>query len=83
MPSATLQPAQLLHYLPTYRVLICKECRYAIQPSAISRHLKDIHHIYRTDRQAIMEYALKLDLADPGNVIPPEPHEAPVPFIPT
>ena len=29
-----------------------------------------------------MEYALKLDLANPGDVIPPEPHEAPVPFIP-
>jgi hypothetical protein len=83
MPSATLLPSQLLHYLPSHRVLICKECRYAIQPAAISRHLKTIHHIYRTDRQAIMEYVLTLDLADPGDVVPPEPHEAPVPFIPT
>jgi hypothetical protein len=83
MPLATLQPTQLLHYLPTFRVLICKECRYAIQPSAISRHLKDIHHIYREDRQAALRYTLTLALADPGDVIPPEPHESPVPFIPT
>jgi hypothetical protein len=84
MPVATLiQPSQLLHYLPTYRVLICKECRYAIQPSAISRHLKDIHRIYRGDRQAFIQYTLALDLAEPGDVIPPEPHDGPVPFLPT
>jgi hypothetical protein len=85
MPTASSRPfrSQLLHYLPAYRVLICKECRYAIQPSGISRHLKELHHIYRSDRQELMEYVQSLDLADPGDVVLPEPHEAPVPFLPT
>jgi hypothetical protein len=83
MPPATLRPSQLLHYLSTHRVLICKECRYAIQPSAISRHLKELHRIYRSDRQEFMEYAQSLDLVDPGDIFLPEPHEAPVPFLPT
>lgn len=85
MPTATSPPSrsQLLHYLPAHRVLICKECRYAIQPSAISRHLKELHHIYRSDRQEYMEYVQALDLADPGDIVLPEPHEAPVPFLPT
>lgn len=85
MPSATARPSpsQLLHHLPLHRVLICKECRYAIQPSAISRHLKDLHRIYRSDRQELIEYAKELHLADPGEVILPPPDEAPVPLLPT
>lgn len=78
-----LQPSELLHYLPAYRVLICKECHYAIQPSAISGHLKDLHHIYRSHRRTFMEYVLRLDLANPEDVVLPEPHESPVPFLPT
>jgi hypothetical protein len=81
IPSTTPQPSQLLHYLLPHRVLICKECRYAIQPSAISRHLKELHRIYRSNRKEFMEYAQSLDLADPGDVVLPEPNEAPVPFL--
>ena len=85
MPSATSRPApsELLQYLPAYKVLICKECRYAIQPSAISRHLKDLHHIYRSDRSELIEYTKGLQLDPPADVILPPPHEAPVPFLPT
>lgn len=84
MPLATSRPApsELLHYIPAHQVLICKECRYAIQPSAISRHLKDLHHIYRSDRQELVEYAKGLQLADPADVVLPPPHEAPVPLLP-
>ncbi|KAI3573691.1 hypothetical protein IWW34DRAFT_754328 [Fusarium oxysporum f. sp. albedinis] len=77
-----LRQSQLLFYHSKYRVLLCKECRYAIQPSAISRHLKELHRIYRSDRQGLMEYAQSLDLADPAHVVLPKPHEAPVPFLP-
>jgi len=85
MASATSRPApsELLQYLPAHKVLICKECRYAIQPSAISRHLKDLHHIYRSDRSELIEYTKGLQLAQPADVVLPPPHEAPVPFIPT
>ncbi|PMD12379.1 hypothetical protein NA56DRAFT_652540 [Hyaloscypha hepaticicola] len=83
MPPAALSPSDLLHYIPAHRVLICKECRYAIQPSAISRHLKDLHKIYRSDRSELLEYTKKLDLADPADVVLPLPNEAPVPLLPT
>lgn len=83
MTSPTVHPQQLLHYVATNRVLICTECRYAIQPSAISRHLKELHHVYRSNRQELMRYAQSLDLANPGDVILPEPDEAPIPFLPT
>jgi len=83
MPQAALSPSDLLHYIPAHRVLICKECRYAIQPSAISRHLKDLHKIYRSDRSELLEYTKKLDLADPADVVLPPPNEAPVPLLPT
>jgi hypothetical protein len=82
MPSTTPRPSQLLYYLLPHRVLICKECRYAIQPSAISRHLKELHRIYRSHRQEFMEYTQNLDLADPRDAVLPEPHEAPVPVLP-
>lgn len=83
MPTAPLEPTQLLHYLPQHRVLICTGCRYAIQPSAISRHLKEIHRIYRSNRREFMNYAEELDLADPKNVTLPGPNEDPLPFLPT
>jgi hypothetical protein len=82
MPEAALSPTDLLHYIPAHRVLVCKECRYAIQPSAISRHLKDLHKIFRSDRSHLVEYTKKLDLADPADVVLPPPHEAPVPLLP-
>jgi hypothetical protein len=81
MPSVPLQPTELLHYLPQYRVLICKECRYAIQPSAVSRHLKELHHIYRSNRHAFMKYTDGLDLAHPKDVTLPGPSEDPVPYL--
>ncbi|KAL3420152.1 hypothetical protein PVAG01_08651 [Phlyctema vagabunda] len=77
-----LPPHELLHYLPTHRVLVCKLCQYAIQPAAIPRHLKDLHHIYRSSRRPFVEYASNFDLADPQDVILPRPHELPVPLLP-
>jgi hypothetical protein len=83
MSLTTTQPTELLHYVSPHRVLICKECRYAIQPSAISRHLKELHKIYRAKRQEFIQYALSLDLPDPKDVVLPEPDEPPVPFLTT
>lgn len=82
LPSITAWE-NLLHYMPQHKVLICKECRYAIQPSAISRHLKDLHHIYRSERKELLEYAKGLPLADPREVILPLPHEPLINLLPT
>ncbi|KAH9222172.1 hypothetical protein DL95DRAFT_286434 [Leptodontidium sp. 2 PMI_412] len=62
-------PSQLLHYLPGHKALICSTCHYAIQPTAISRHLKDIHQIHRARRRPFMSYVSTLDLAPPEQVI--------------
>ncbi|KAI2958107.1 hypothetical protein CBS147323_8713 [Aspergillus niger] len=76
------EPTELLHYIPQHRVLICKECQYAIQPSAIPRHLKEMHKIYRSHRQRYIDYTDQLDLAKPDHVILPEANEGPIPFLP-
>jgi hypothetical protein len=75
MASVPLRPTQLLHYHPQHRVLIYKECRYAIQPSAISRQLKELYRIYRSNRHEFMKYTNDLDLADPKDVTLPGPNE--------
>jgi hypothetical protein len=81
MATLPLEPRHLLHYLPEHRVLVCRECQYAIQPSAISRHLKDLHRIYRSKRQEFMNYANGFDLADPKDVSLPKPKGEPVPGL--
>lgn len=81
MASVPLEPGHLLHYLPEHRVLVCRECQYAIQPSAISRHLKELHRIYRSKRQEFMKYANGFDLADPKDVALPKPNGNPVPGL--
>ncbi|KAG4430951.1 hypothetical protein IFR05_013559 [Cadophora sp. M221] len=62
-------PSQLLQYLPDHKALICSKCHYAIQPTAISRHLKDIHQIHRARRRPFMSYVSSLDLATPEQAI--------------
>ncbi|KAF7136679.1 hypothetical protein CNMCM5793_005957 [Aspergillus hiratsukae] len=75
-------PSQLLHYLPTYQVLICLRCRYAIQPGAVARHLKEIHHVHRSARKAFVDYASKFELTQPDDVVLPVEAQFPVPLLP-
>lgn len=67
MSFAKLHPRDLLDYNATYRILICRECQYAIQKSAISSHLLR-HKIYREERQALLSFANGLDLFEPEQV---------------
>lgn len=75
-------PEDLLHYLPKYQVILCATCLYAIQPTAIARHLKEIHHIHRSHRRPFMAYVSGLDLADHEKVISIIPEVFPVPLLP-
>lgn len=75
-------PAELLNYLPAYGVVICTTCKYAIQPSAIARHLKDIHHIHRSHKRPFLEYVSKLDLKPPETVISTRITEFPILGLP-
>jgi hypothetical protein len=67
-PPVDIKPFELLRYLPTYRVVVCGTCQYAVQPKAIARHLKDIHHIHRGRRRPFMKYVseLRLDEVEEG-----------------
>ena len=79
---ADSQPQDLLEYISQYRILICTECRYAIQPAAISRHLKELHHIYRHDRKQLLDSIVNLELADPVDVGMPPVDSLPVKSLP-
>lgn len=81
-PGVDPLPSQLLHYLAAYKVLVCTECLYAIQPNAITRHLKDIHDIKRSRRRPYMQYASDFELAPQELVVDLTPLEFPVPMLP-
>lgn len=80
--SPTPPPEELLQYLSHYRVVVCTTCKYAIQPKAIARHLKEIHRIKLSDRQPFMQYVEKFELAEHELVMQYIPGEFPVPLLP-
>lgn len=77
-----LTPTQLFHPLPQYHVIICTQCRFAVPPHAIPRHLKEIHGIHRGDRRPFLEFVSKFDLKDPQDVTFPTEAQFPVPALP-
>jgi hypothetical protein len=80
----SVKPFDLLRYLPDFKVIVCTSCHYALQPQAISRHLKDIHHILRSHRKPYLQYISGFDLDDPEDVLRSVNHlrEFPVPGLP-
>ncbi|KAE9377699.1 hypothetical protein N431DRAFT_541355 [Stipitochalara longipes BDJ] len=80
--SSHASPAELLQYLPLYKVVICSACRYAIQPQAIARHLKEIHHIHRGHRRPYMQYISTLSLSSVEDVLEAKIYEFPVTSLP-
>ncbi|CAM1508893.1 Fc.00g026320.m01.CDS01 [Cosmosporella sp. VM-42] len=75
-------PEDLLQFHPDYSILICKSCRYAIQPSGVARHLKEIHRIYRSRRRPYLEFASRFKLAKTEDVIQADILEFPVQALP-
>ena len=82
MEPTPQRPDQLLLHDPKYTVLICRECRYAIQPTGIARHLKEIHKIHRSRRRPYMDYVSRFQLADPQDVLKAQVAEFPVQYLP-
>lgn len=81
---------ELLHYLPDYRVLICKRCQYAISPSRFQTHMRTRHRDtigFRTYQEIRATRAI-VDASylwtDPGlEPIPIPPADAlPIPSLP-
>lgn len=70
-----------LTYNPVHCVLICQQCQYAIQKSAVESHLLR-HKIYRGERQRLLAKISRYDLLDPGDVQHPPPGGPPVHGLP-
>ncbi|KAL4819950.1 hypothetical protein BDW67DRAFT_125339 [Aspergillus spinulosporus] len=81
MPPVRFGPRNILEYDGRYGVLICHECRYAIQKSALQSHLLR-HKIYRADRQQLVALINELDLLEPDDVLLPPPESPPVDGLP-
>lgn len=81
MPPVRFGPGEILEYNERYAVLICHECQYAIQKSALQSHLLR-HKIYRTDRQQLLSFISKLNILEPDRVILPTPDSPPINGLP-
>lgn len=69
--SVTFGTRDLLEYNAKHGVLICRECKYAIQKSALGSHLLR-HKIYRGERRRLLSFIAGLALLEPDHVqIPP------------
>ncbi|KAJ5382397.1 transcriptional regulator family: Fungal Specific TF [Penicillium concentricum] len=66
---------------PNYYI-ICLRCSYAIQPGAVPRHLKEIHHLHHSSRRAFVDYASGFELSQPKNLVLPDENQFPVPLLP-
>ncbi len=71
----------LLAHLPDYGLIICKSCKFAIQPKALSSHLLR-HHIYRDKRQNILDRVAELTLLEPDQVSLPTTKLSAFPHLP-
>lgn len=81
-------PQELSHLVGLnveFNVLICLECKYAVAPAAISRHLGDRHKAPIGLRKQMDEYVQGFPVRyqyDPVTVVLPRDKSAPQPIIP-
>jgi hypothetical protein len=73
--------SDLLDYNSTHRVLVCRQCRYAVQRNALPGHLSR-HKVNRAERQRLLKSAAKLDIPEPENVVLPTVGSPPVELLP-
>ncbi len=79
--TMTFGAGDLLEYNSEYSLLICRECQYAIQKTALGSHLLR-HKIYRADRQRLLSSIAQLHLLEPHQVPLPAPGSPPVDALP-
>ena len=78
-PVEHLSP--LLAHLPDYGIVICKLCKFAVQPNALSSHLLR-HHIYRDKRRILLDQLADLKLLEPDEVPNPPIRVPSFPYLP-
>lgn len=76
-----LGPRELLEYNAKHKVLICRDCHYAIQKNALGSHLLR-HKIYREERLRLLSTIHQLDIVEPDDVPLPGPSTLPVDALP-
>ena len=81
MPAIRFGAGDLLGYNSKYSLLICRECRYAIQKNALESHLLR-HKIYRGNRQRLLSSIAQLDFLEPHHVPLPALGSLPVDALP-
>ena len=81
MPHIRSVAGDLLEYNSDYSLLICRQCQYAIQKSALESHLLR-HKIYRSARKRLLSSIAQLHLLEPQHVILPAPGSPPVDALP-
>lgn len=69
--------SNLLEFNSVHKVIICRECRYAVQKSAIDSHLLR-HKVYRGDRRKLLEFAAQCDILEPYLVRSPHRGSHPI-----
>lgn len=74
-------PGDLLEYNAAHGVIICRECQYAIQKSALQSHLLR-HKVFRTDRQELLKFIHGLSILEPEDVPLPSPTSKPIEALP-
>ena len=70
----------LLAHLPHYGVVVCRPCKFAVQPNALSSHLLR-HRVYREKRQKLLACLAKLTLLEPDEVTTPSSRVPAVPDL--
>lgn len=76
-----LGPHDLLEYNTRYKVLICRDCHYAIQKNALGSHLLR-HKIYREERQRLLSTINDLDIVEPDDPLLPTAIAEPIDALP-
>jgi Orsellinic acid/F9775 biosynthesis cluster protein D len=60
-----------LSYLQDYRVVVCTQCKYCIQPSGGYTHFLSLHKdLSKATRKVLVEHCKGLDLDNPAHVVP-------------
>jgi len=77
----TLNAHDLLKYDAKHKVLICQECKYAVQKSALGSHLLR-HKIYRGERQRLLSSIAQIELLEADDVQLPMSGFPPVEGLP-
>ena len=79
--SIPVDTRNLLEYNAKHKLLVCRECKYAIQKSAVGSHLLR-HKIYRGERQRLLSSISQFELLEPDDVHLPPARSPPVDVLP-